>query len=333
MTANECSFNGCDNPRKSKGLCQSHYVQQLRTGVLKPLQVRGRDLLCTFNGCGSVAAAKGLCTGHYGQQRRGVDLKPIARDRPTTCTHTGCQRPVRSRDLCASHYDQYIRGRAVGDYKPRTRGPVTVCSFNGCELPATAKGLCGSHRDQQRRGMKLTQLQPRRKHTVCVVEGCATRATSFTSGEPMCSKHHQRWVKHGDANKLTRDAVRPLGLAAIADSVANRDRSQCWTDWSQLPCWEGLGGWGGKATNGYPMLGEHAVMHLSMEADGRPRPEAPANHGLHSCDTPACWNPAHLRWGTRSDNANDMHKQRNHCQHCAHCNQVEPPDAGQLPLW
>ena len=33
-----CSFNGCERPAKSLGLCHSHYVQQRRTGTLSPLR-------------------------------------------------------------------------------------------------------------------------------------------------------------------------------------------------------------------------------------------------------------------------------------------------------
>lgn len=68
------------------------------------------------------------------------------------------------------------------------------------------------------------------------------------------------------------------------------------------------------------MLGNHKVMHLSMEADGRPRPPAPANNALHSCDNKGCWNPGHLRWGTSADNARDYAQRWGYCRECPHCN-------------
>lgn len=35
-------------------------------------------------------------------------------------------------------------------------------------------------------------------------------------------------------------------------------------------------------------------------------------HALHTCDVPACCNPAHLYWGTDKDNVRDMVQRRRH---------------------
>lgn len=43
--------------------------------------------------------------------------------------------------------------------------------------------------------------------------------------------------------------------------------------------------------------------HISLQLAGRPRIDH--LHALHSCDTPLCCNPAHLRWGTNKENVND----------------------------
>jgi len=60
--------------------------------------------------------------------------------------------------------------------------------------------------------------------------------------------------------------------------------------------------------DGYPKMGWFGKMmkatRLSlMDATGE---RGEGKMALHSCDTPLCINPNHLRWGTQSDNVADM---------------------------
>lgn len=330
MNDSQCGFEGCDKPRKSRGFCQGHYMQVLRGSTLRPLTRREPQSTCTFDGCGVVASGRGLCGGHHRQQSLGQELRPIDRNSPTVCSFPECLLPTRCKGLCAGHYGQVVKG---GELRPLKRKPGArayrqpqACIFEGCGNKVNAKGLCAGHYHQYREGRPLTALRAKQAQAApCAVSGCGTRSVTASSGEPLCSKHQQRWQKTGDPlSEPVKLRVRPVGMAAIATAVAGRDRSGCWTDWAELPCWAGLDGWGGRNTAGYPALGGDMVMWLAMEADGRPRPSAPANNGLHSCDNAACWNPDHLRWGTRSENALDQQKQRNYCAHCEHCNPATP---------
>ena len=66
---------------------------------------------------------------------------------------------------------------------------------------------------------------------------------------------------------------------------------------------------------GYPRIninGRAVKVHrLAWEiANAEPIPEGMCV--LHSCDNPACCNPAHLRLGTHADNMNDRTKRNRH---------------------
>lgn len=84
----------------------------------------------------------------------------------------------------------------------------------------------------------------------------------------------------------------------LRDQVESRDRSTCWE-------------WPAKSlVQGYPRvtyLGKQQVATgVALILDGQPKPPAPGNNALHSCDNPPCCNPAHLRWGTKKDNKQDQ---------------------------
>jgi hypothetical protein len=124
---------------------------------------------------------------------------------------------------------------------------------------------------------------------ICSIDGCAlpVRARGW------CRNHWYRWRKHGDPL-----AGLPVGYGEqlrqlLAAAVVSKDRSTCWLDWP------------GSHSHGYPCIANTKVAHLVLIADGRAKPAAPANHALHSCDTPECWNPDHLRWGTHRENTAD----------------------------
>lgn len=57
-----CSVSGCDKPTRSKGLCATHYSQQLE------------PKLCKLPGCGRKAVSHGYCSMHWNRiNYKGVD--------------------------------------------------------------------------------------------------------------------------------------------------------------------------------------------------------------------------------------------------------------------
>ena len=88
-------------------------------------------------------------------------------------------------------------------------------------------------------------------------------------------------------------------MSRISDNILNRTvrRGEC-LEWS-----------GSRTAAGYGRMGidgEEFYVHRMVCEDAHGPAPADKPLAIHSCDNPPCVNPAHLRWGSKSDNAMDM---------------------------
>lgn len=114
-----CTYPGCGQICKAKGLCRSHYRQQAAGRELRSLPPLP---LCTMDGCPRPIEAKGLCRTHYMQLRRSGKVGEIRQQLPkgayVVCSFEGCGRPHHTRGLCGPHRLQAQRGgplRPIGE--------------------------------------------------------------------------------------------------------------------------------------------------------------------------------------------------------------------------
>lgn len=74
ISQKECSFAGCEKPKKGRGLCKTHWWQWRYKGVLAP--VRQPKYVCSIDGCDKPHKSYGYCITHSNNwRRRGDPLK------------------------------------------------------------------------------------------------------------------------------------------------------------------------------------------------------------------------------------------------------------------
>lgn len=125
----------------------------------------------------------------------------------------------------------------------------------------------------------------------CSIEGCDKPARA----RGWCTKHYQRWKKHGDPTVVYQDMVR-----SKEDFLryVEQDKNGCWI-WQRGRC----NGYGNLLFRGMTMYSHRVAWELFKG------PIPKGNHILHNvadgCVSKACVNPKCLRLGDDTDNAND----------------------------
>lgn len=136
-----CQGPGCGNAIsvKSRGLCQSHTLQQRRGLDLRPLRIPGRGFECKHAGCESPVRSLGYCGRHYRQFNK---YGKTWGEGSVACSVEGCNRPECARALCEYHY---FRSDRKG-WRPQ--GSSLICRIPGCSTVSGRGEVCPKHRTQ-----------------------------------------------------------------------------------------------------------------------------------------------------------------------------------------
>ena len=165
-----------------------------------------------------------------------------------------------------------------------------TCSL--CDAPYHSNGYCRSHlRKWKLYGDPLAPPQPRGMKPLadkCAVDGC----TRKVHAKALCGTHYAQLLAHGDPRHRppTREEI-------YHSSYERRGENECWP-WIKNFDKNGYGKLGFKKFHtdrahrfGWELFHQKAIPFGMLVC--------------HTCDNPACQNPAHWFIGTNQDNMDD----------------------------
>jgi hypothetical protein len=202
MPITYCTVDGCSDRCKGHGLCNRHYMRNLRRGSTEDRSLQRPKRLGPCTECGAESVARNLCRKHYATTLRTQGFGNF-------CSVDSCERSRYSKGLCSLHYGR-TRDHGVTTPNPRPSPEERFWPFvnkdglNGCWLWIGAKDQNGYGKFWSGERLMSAHIYSYLLHGgqiepgwhvdhLCVVPSCVN--PSHLEGVPARENTRRAWVR------------------------------------------------------------------------------------------------------------------------------------------